>query len=527
MKLRSTGLALALLTSLAQAQETAIYPFAPMPTEVLKEKISRLAENENPLTNIFEMQRRNLEDKNTKTQPWGGSFWPLNQGMIGNNYRNKNYFKPQQYLSWKVNVSNFKDRKEKVLAHIDGLKQSQLDDLAPSEKYDLLLGDKSFDLTNRVWNYAETWGEMKKWGFLSSIDLPPGYRVPEGNTLMAMWEGICHGWAVASGHYPRPEKTVNIKLPNGKNLPFYPNDIKALVSILFAHSTMQDNVIMEGLRCNKKFPEKDEFGRYIDEPDENNPNAALLPRCADVHPAVMHISFVNIAGIEGRSFIVDHNPKATIANQPLSGYSYKYFNPRTGKFGTLQESIIKKAQYEKDPFKSARNSLANSIVGVTMDLRYVDWEMPRYSPTNSPEDDKITTQTFNYDLELDKDGNIVGGQWRTYRNGRSIIFGTEDTDQPDFFWVIPRDYMKYFKPLNLESWDMKKMGVAPESWKQAAMGAHAFTYNVTREFGFDEKCKVIPEQDGLPVIEVPCEFKYPKPQPLINVVNQLLDLSRN
>ncbi len=80
--------------------------------------------------------------------------------------------------------------------------------MAPSEKYDILLGDTSFDLTNRIWAYQEKWGSQKKWGFLSSIDLPAGYRIPEGNSLMAFWEGICHGWAVAAGHSPRPEKTV-------------------------------------------------------------------------------------------------------------------------------------------------------------------------------------------------------------------------------------------------------------------------------------------------------------------------------
>src|SRR5690606_24999070 len=109
------------------------------------------------------------------------------------------------------------------------------------------------------------WGNQKKWGFLSSINIPDGYRIPKANKLMALWEGICHGWAVAAGGSARPLKTVNIRLPNGKILPFYPDDIKALISLMYANSVVQDNVIVEGLRCDDKRPERDKFGRYIDE----------------------------------------------------------------------------------------------------------------------------------------------------------------------------------------------------------------------------------------------------------------------
>ena len=135
-----------------------------------------------------------------------------------------------------------------------------------------------------------------------------------------------------------------------------------------------------------------------------------------------------------------------------------------------------------------------------------------------------------YDLELDAQGNIVGGQWRADkvieirdRYSRDEEENRSRILQPDFFWALPKNFSMYFKPLALEAWNGR--GQTPKSWTAPAKAAHGFIYNVTREFGFNEKCTVIPEEGKL-TKEVPCEFKYPRPQPLINVVNQLLQMSK-
>jgi hypothetical protein len=507
-----------------------IYPFRPLPTEMINCRLKRLTENQNYLWDIREMNKKGLMRANTKVQPWGGSYWPLIQGQIANTYQDKDYTtyvrSGLELTSWKHNVSKFEKRKEKVHPTIYDLSEKELAELAPSEKYDVLLGDTSFDLTNRIWSFAATWGEKKKWGFLSSIELPEGYRVPEASKLMALWEGICHGWAIAAGSSPRPNRTVWVTLPNGKRMPFYPNDIKALVSLMWANSVVQDNVIVEGLRCNRKMPDKDEFGRYIDKELDKDDNT-LMPRCADVHPAIYHTSIVNILGVEGRSFVVDKSAKASISNQPVSGYEYKYFHPETGKEGSFFQSLISINHYRKDPFRSARNPDARYIVGVDMILKYIDWEFPKADDTNYASNDKIGEMDFNYDLELDANFRIVGGQWRVKKNGNSRII-RNNTQQPDFFWVVPRDYKKFFEPVaSLPKWDFKKSTLPPMEFQSAARVAHGFTYQMTKEFGWNEQCTVFPinKRDGGP-LKVNCEFKYPRPQPLINVVEKLLEESR-
>ena len=506
-----------------------IYPYKPFSTELIKERLKLLNEGTNYVSNIYEMEARGLNSANTKVQPWGGSYWPLNQGQIANTYQDKDFdtfiFSLRRHIDWKKNANDFKKRKEKVLPKVYELSEEDLAKLAPSEKYDLLLGDTSFDLTNKIWNYAETWGEEKRWGFLTSINLPDGYRIPKANKFMALWEGICHGWAVAAGHSPRPEKTVMVTLPNGKKMPFFPNDIKALVSLMWANSTIQSNVIFEGNRCNKKSPDKDKFGRYIDV-EKDRDDLELTPRCADVHPGIFHVALVNILGIEGRSFVVDKTAEAAIANQPVSGYEMVYFNPKDGKDGTLATSVVSMNDYPKDPFRVSRNPEATHIVGVSVKLKYIDWEFPRKKETNSEADDKIKDFEFNYDLEINARGNVVGGQWRVTKKGSAGTFGGK-THQPDFFWVVPRDWKNYFEPLSgLPAWDFNKSTLPPQEFAPAARAAHSFVYEESKRF-FSEspKCPVFPIAGGAPQM-VDCEFRTSRPQPLINVVQKLLEESR-
>jgi hypothetical protein len=508
-----------------------IYPYRPFEIEHINARLKALTESDTYLKNVREMEARGLNKRDTTKRPWGGSFWPLAQGMVGNNYQDKDYttfiFSAHRHLSWRKNVRDYKKRRESIHPNIMSLSESELAKLAPSEKYDLLLGDTSFDLTNRVWAHAEKWGEEKRWGYLSSIDLPEGYRIPTANKLMALWEGICHGWAVAAGHSERPEKTVWVRLPNGKRMPFYPNDIKALVSMMWANSTIQDNVIVEGMRCNRKNPDRDKHGRYIDTEIDRD-DTELLPRCADVHPGIFHVATMNILGIEGRSFVVDINPEAPITNQPVSGYELEYFNPRTGKTGPLFQSILSVKDYgDKDIYQENRHPQTTHIVGVQMTLKYIDWEYPRKRETNSIEDDKTGKMDFNYDLELNANGDVIGGQWRVRKKGgKRFLIGK--TGQPDFFWVVPKDWKNYFIPIEgLPEWDVNSGTLAPEEYRSAATAAHNYVYEESKFFfGTSPQCPVFPIAGGAP-IKVDCEFRTPKPQPLLNIVDQLLKMSSN
>lgn len=383
------------------------------------------------------------------------------------------------------------------------------------------------------------------------------YAPKKKNTMMALWEGICHGWATAAGIVPRPRKSVTFNLPDGRKLKFYPDDLKGLAAMLWANSLIQDGkynpvdeksqnlvaengekavtggIIMQGLRCNDKKPKKDEWGRFYDAaPDFFSKK--LEPRCVGVHPATWHMGLVNIIGNQGRSFIVERKVKAAVDNHPMSSYKMEFFNPNTGDYGTLADSV--RPVTEDDQFLDFRNGDATMIVGVKTTMVYMDWETPERRSTDSEAVDSPKDVEMLYDLELDADGNIVGGQWRTTETGKKFLNIGADHTQPDFFWVVTKHWRRageiknqskaYFEPLTgLSNWNSDKGDLPGEDWKVAAQSATSFEYLQTHDMGWNEKCEAVNIKKKGPIVEVPCEYKVNRPQPLLNVVNELIRLS--
>lgn len=505
-----------------------IYPYKPIPTSEIISKAKYLSEDDKAITNIFELQRRNLGQGRTNNQPWSGPYWPLKQGMIANPYLERTIFSYVHFIPTVDDIEPYKKRRNYVLTSEAQLTEKELAKLAPSEKYDILLGN-SLDLSNRIWDFINSWKKDMKWDYITSIDLPSDdYEIEKKNYIVANWEGICHGWAPASGVIPKPEKTVVVTLPDGRRMPFYPEDIKGLISLTWANSLVQDNVLSEGLRCKRIRPKRDRYGRFYDTIPEDG---KILPRCADIHPAVMHVALSNVTGNQGRSFVIDINPKIAVANQPIVGYKFNYFHPETGKDLSFEKALTPYDSYrENDVYAENRNPDTAFVVGVESTITYADWTQIKKPESKDYLKDKTSELVSLYDLEIDAAGNIIGGQWRGYKNLLSMSSESGpsmNTSRPDFLWVVPKNFKKYFAPISsLESWDIRSGQPAPKSWTDASIVAHSFKYEMSKHYGNFELCKVKNTSTG-EVKEVPCEFKYPRPQPLLQVINQLIDYSAN
>lgn len=612
-----------------------IYPFIPMNEDYIHQEVERLSEDSGFVKNLVKMDQMGLFSAQTKKKPWTSTFWPLNKGLIADPYENSavGYYNPFQVFSWTKNRNDYRNRKDNFHNKIDDLSSEQLEKLAPSEKYDLLLGDKSFDLTNRIWSYMQAWGSMKEYGYLYSLDKVGGqaleraqmmldnnwqnsdgtpfnfdqalelaieqrggliehyaqqavkanpsdsfqasvaaatskalaerdnFVLKKKNDYMATWEGICHGWSTAAGIIPRPRKSVSFTLPDGRSLKFFPEDIKGLVSMLWANSLIQDGkfvdkntgknigggILMQGLRCNEKRPKKDQWGRFYD----HRPDAfskKLEPRCVGVHPAIWHMGLVNIIGVQGRSFIVERKIKAAVDNHPMWKYQMEFFNPYTGKYSQDLKKVYMPFSPENDQFAPFRNPKTRFLVGVKAEMVYLDWSRPVREDTNNEEDDSEVSKKMLYDLELDASGNIIGGQWRATEVGKVRHTNARNTNrlhrgnrmkslnhnQPDFFWVVTKDWKPFFNETSkvwkdggwkqISPWN-DLSSAPPKDWKLAASGAHAFIYNQTHDYGWNQKCKIEHRDTGA-VVEVPCEYKINRPQPLTNVVNKLIELSK-
>ncbi len=371
-----------------------------------------LVDNSGTMITKLSAMDAKLKKGKLKTQPWSDTYWPLYQGTTAARYADGEFpsdFKAAMDYALKTNFAgNMR------------LNASSIDNLSPAEKYDLLIGNtKDFEFARANWEEGNYY-----------------YRTSK---KVETWMGICHGWAPAAFMLARPEKKITVVAADGKTkIPFYPSDIKALGSLLFAKSNVPTKFI--GGRCNDKNPKEDPNGRITSQD------------CFDNNPGAFHLAVVNQIGVSKRSMVLDATYDYEVWNQPIQSYSYTYFNPQTGKtVSTLASAKVDIRDFTKDKFKKYRAPKAKTVVGVALNLTYIVETSPSHNEKDSPELDGTRTATYMYDLELDEGGNIIGGEW--YQN-----------THPDFLWTPTRDAdgSTPYDADAIGTWNIKK--ALPESW---------------------------------------------------------------
>jgi hypothetical protein len=338
------------------------------------------------IRNIQIMDQKQMMNKQLSTAPWSDSYWPLYLGALGQRYNDQNFVG----MDWKSSKSYI--AKNSVA---DLVKKKNFDSLSPSEKYDFLLGIKDRNLTQANWAEGEQY--FKEYGSVET------------------WMGLCHGWAAASIMMPNPKRKVDVNTSEGM-MTFYPSDIKALGTLLWAKGNVSSRFV--GGRCNDKEPKIDPMGRPIEQD------------CIDNNPGTWHMAIVNQIGQFNRSFVMDATYDYQVWNQPIYGYQYYYYNPKTSKnAASLSEAVVKKSDWAQDPRKGVRSPSTEYMVGIKMIVTYVVENSPN---TQENQETEFTTAEYDYDLELNSKLDIVGGEWYS-------------DNHPDFLWVpeaktFPRTY---------------------------------------------------------------------------------------
>lgn len=319
--------------------------------------------------NLREMERLNLKNGKALVLPWSDSYWPLSKGALGQRYNDEKLYN----MDWKE-AKNYVTEisPERLVA------EGKWDELAPSEKYDLLLNMAEFPLTRASW--AEGEGYFNQYGRVES------------------WMGLCHGWSAAAIMTPEPKKKVTLNLANGAAT-FFPSDIKAFNTLLWAKGDFPTRFI--GGRCNKQNP------------------SARDNECLDNNPGTWHLAVVNQLGISKRPFIMDASSGYEVWNHPVYLYEYSYINPKTRERTTkLSEASLKRGSF-RDPFEKYRSRDAETIVGVAMTVTYAVENFPSHDENQEL---NYSSVEYEYDLELNAQGVIVGGEWSSDQH-------------PDFLWV--------------------------------------------------------------------------------------------
>jgi hypothetical protein len=410
----------------------------PLPT-IAPEPNDRAADlvDELRYTNLARMEEAKLLAAQLPEDPWSGSYWPIYQGAIANRYGDQNF---PAGGNWKENSIYLES----------ALGKGGNEELSPAEKYDLLIGDSQFTLTKKM------------------IRSGAPYAKPDGS--LPTWFGLCHGWAPASFMEARPRHGIKVSAADGRELVFTQSDLKALTTLLWANGASETRFI--GGRCNLENPPRD--GNERDTRSD----------CFDTNPATWHLSVVNQIGVAKRSFVADISAASEVWNQPAVSYKYVYVNPLTGASGqSLEKAKVRLADWRADPFFRSRSPQAVYVVKIQMQFVYGAETSPSTLGEDPPELDSFATATYRYDLELDEQDNIVGGEWHTPAH-------------PDFLWVPVKGGQASSegdtaldRDGDNSSWNPS--AALPASWKKAARLSSANS------------------------------------QPLARVVKRLLELSRN
>ncbi|MFL5784797.1 MAG: hypothetical protein ACJ76H_09325 [Bacteriovoracaceae bacterium] len=234
----------------------------------------------------------------------------------------------------------------------------QLSYLSPSEKYDLYTGNYTYPLRQEVEKIA--------------------------NRRAESWEGICHGWAPSTMNHKEPTAKTLVNA-DGISIPFGSSDIKALLAYYYADG-FESPTHQMGWRCYT-----DDYYENYEEYCEDDLNAGAF-----------HMVIANKIALRNEGVIVDIMRGAQVWNHPIVSYSsrvIKYKNrAHDSAPGTVRRAKIE--TYAKVVL-TTRNS---------------------WLPVKGTPDQKETSKKYVYWLDLDKDNNILGGEWKS-------------DDRPDFLWV--------------------------------------------------------------------------------------------
>ncbi|MGX9727158.1 MAG: hypothetical protein ACTFAK_07520 [Candidatus Electronema sp. VV] len=339
-------------------------------------------------TSLQSMQASGLVQARLSVTPWSDDYWGLYLGCLGKRYEDPGFPHSED---WQENYSYVQSRPASSI--VSSGNTAAINQLSPSEKYDILVGDSSFSLTRQMWADGQRY--QQQYGYVET------------------WMGICHGWAPASYMVPRPAKAVTLLAADGRtSLTFYPSDIKALASLLWAKASPSTKFI--GGRCNVTNPATDSIGRLTEQD------------CFDTNPGTWHLAMVNQLGASKRSMVMDVTFDYQVWNQPVVGYRYRHFNPKSMTYqSVIANAAVPRASFTNDKFARYRSNQTASIIGIEMFVSYTVETAPTHSMTDSAGDDSIKEVRYLYDLELDISGRIIGGEWRCKAH-------------PDFLWTPPK-----------------------------------------------------------------------------------------
>ncbi len=214
------------------------------------------------VTRLDELERLGLFGRRLEPtqRPWSGEFFPSWFGSEAGRWRD-----PHPLLLWRTLRGVTPPSSEELDALLkrasggEASAKAQLFGLAPTEKYDLAVGDLHLSATRN--------------SLLNGHNARP---------LPRFWDGLCNGVATASLSEPEPYRVVTAISPGGQAVDFHPNDLKALLAISYFRTVKPEAL---GGQCEV--------------------TTLDTGRVCSMNAAGFVIAVLNRLGVAQRSFLVD------------------------------------------------------------------------------------------------------------------------------------------------------------------------------------------------------------------------------
>lgn len=258
----------------------------------------------------------------------------------------------------------------------------ELERLSPTEKYDIYMGNYDYPLTRKV---RALYNPKQEW-----------------------WEGICHGWSMAAVSHVEPARN-DLTNKDGVVVPFGSTDVKGLLGFYYAKVHKTEKSTQLGRRCS--IPGKVPGEAYPQDDVRFQPPFFLRGgNCADMNAGAFHVALANMIGLQDKGLIVEVDRYADVWNQPVGEYTSRIISTKTTKKGSEIRIKLDMTYGEESNTMDPQSRREEDHGFVSMD------------PVTGTPDQLFSTRHYEYTLELDKSGNITGGEW---------ISNT----RPDFLWL--------------------------------------------------------------------------------------------
>ena len=224
-----------------------------------------------------------------------------------------------------------------------------------------------------------------------------------------VWWGLSHAWVSAAMLEDRPRRTIE---HNG--VTFHPGDLEAL--IIAAYQKVGADVLET--HCRDSVVQRDQAGK------------AVLDGCKPLNAGDFHITMANHLGLNKIPFGEDRTYDGEVWKRPVIAYEI------TNQRDVSTDEALRRIGAAGGSFRFSEEAVR--LVEVHADTLYLSESGASVTPVDPSMHERV--EGYNYILEIDEEGEIVGGQWTVDNRG----------DRPDFIWAPRRAQMSSVPNLDLE-----------------------------------------------------------------------------